>query len=72
MNELGNFLEDSRRVIDAKVVKIRQEFDIQALKKLISRKAEERDIIVAMEQQDEKTKMLDSNVLMLANDMETF
>ncbi len=72
MDELGNFLEDSRRVIDAKVVKIRQEFDIQALKKLIGKKAEEKDIIVAMEQQDEKTKMLDNNVLMLANDMETF
>jgi len=42
------------------------------LKKIISKKAEEKDIIVAMEQQDEKTKMLDNNVLMLANDMETF
>lgn len=72
MDELGNFLEDSRRIIDSKVVKIRQEFDIQALKKIISKKAEEKDIIIAMNQQDDKTKMLDNNVLMLANDMETF
>ena len=54
------------------MVKIRQKFDVNALRKLIEKKADDKEVAYALDQQDGKAKLLDNNVMMLANDLEKF
>ena len=45
---------------------------MNTLKKFIDKKADDKEVAFALDQQDGKSKLLDNNVMMLANDMEKF
>jgi len=64
--------EEIKRSVDQKVVKVRQEFDIGMLKRMIERKAENDDVQSNLELNDVKITTLDTNFLLLAKDFETF
>jgi len=54
------------------MVKLRQEFDMNILKKSIEKKANIKDLELSTQGSETKIKLLDNNVVLLANDMETF
>lgn len=72
MNHFKDYMEEFRQSTNDKMVKIRQDFDVQTLKKMIGSKADDKEVAYALDQQDSKSKLLDNNVMMLANDLETF
>jgi len=53
-------------------MKIRQEFDMNALKRLIEKKANDKDVTTIFEVQDVKINSLDHNSLLLAKDFKAF
>jgi len=72
MEHFKVYMEDFRIDTNQRMVKIRQEFDVNTLKKYIDKKADDKEVAYALDQQDGKAKMLDNNVMMLANDLEKF
>lgn len=72
MDQFKDYMEEFRQSTNDKLVKIRQDFDVQTLKKMIAAKADDKEVAYALDQQDSKSKLLDNNVMMLANDLETF
>ena len=72
MEAFKEYIEDFRIQTNQKMVKIRQEFDVNTLKKFIDKKADDKEVAYALDQQDGKSKLLDNNVMMLANDLEKF
>ena len=69
---MNNEFEEIKRAVDAKVVKVRQEFDIGLLRRMIEKKAEVAEMQSNFELVDMKITTLDTNFMLLAQDFETF
>lgn len=72
MNRVDQEIREFKMQLDSKMVKLRQEFDIGHLKRLIGKKAEENEFKKASNDHETKIKLLDDNTLSLANDLESF
>ena len=72
MNRLDQEIREFKMQLDSKMVKLRQEFDIGQLKRMIGKKAEENEFKRTSNDHETKIKLLDDNTLQLANDLETF
>lgn len=49
MDEFKIYMEDMRVVMDTKMVKIRQEFDVQYLRRCIDKKADDKEVAFALD-----------------------
>jgi len=65
-------ITEFRMSIDSKMVSLRKEFDINFLKKSIEKKINTKEVHETMQQSEGKIKMLDSNIMLIAQDFERF
>lgn len=65
-------ITEFRMAIDSKMVSLRKEFDINFLKKSIEKKINSKEVHLTMQENEGKIKMLDSNIMMIAQDFERF
>ena len=72
MDEMQVMMNETKQEVDGRLVKIRKEFDINILKKAIEKKANQKEVQQSVEQQDHRTRIVDNNVMMLANDINVF
>ena len=72
MDEMQEMMNETKHEVDGRLVKIRKEFDINILKKSIEKKANQKEVQQSVEQQDHRTRIVDNNVMMLANDINVF
>jgi len=72
MDEMHEVMNETKQEVDGRLVKIRKEFDINILKKAIEKKANQKEVTLSVEQQDHRTRIVDNNVMMLANDINVF
>ena len=71
-DEVRKQFDDLQRLVDQRLVSIRQDFDMNALKRSIDKKSEKTDMLNMFENHDQKLLTLDNNFLLLAQDLETF
>ena len=72
MDEVQEVMNETKQEVDGRLVKLRKEFDINLLKRSIDKKANQKEVALSTEQQDQKTRIIDNNVMMLANDINAF
>ena len=72
LSEIYSNVTDFKMQLDSKMVKIRQDFDINLLRKQIEKKVSTKHMDETMDNFEGKVRKLDQNVMIVAADFETF
>ena len=72
LSEIYSSVADFKMQLDQKMVKIRQDFDINLLRKQIEKKVSTKQMDETMDSVEGKIRKLDQNVMIVASDFDTF
>lgn len=72
LQEMKDQIVDFRAVIDSKMVKLRQQFDVNSIRRDIDRKLDVQKAYENFNLSEGRLRQMDSNVLLMAADFEKF